>query len=98
MRRLFFASSLLVLAIIGYAVSGISAQSAERWPVGPGDRVRLWYPGESGVACTITSIQNDFVSCAAQQPVDRFPMVVQTRNEWFNLRTLKSIERLPNER
>jgi hypothetical protein len=98
MRQVFLASSVLVLAMIGYAVSGISAQTNSPWPISTGDRIRLWYPGESGVNCTVALIRNDFVRCAPDPPVDRFSPLMQ-RDEWFNLRTLRSIERLPtNER
>ena len=98
MRRVFVASSVLVLAMIGYAMSAISAQSSSGWPIAVGDRVRLWYPAESGsgVKCTVASIRNDFVRCAPEQ-LDPF-MATQNREEWLNLRTLRSFERLANDR
>jgi hypothetical protein len=96
MRRVFAASSVLVLAMIGYAVSAISAQSGSGWPIAAGDRIQLWYPGERGVKCTVASIRNDFVRCTPE-PVDPF-LPMQTRDEWLNLRTLRSFERLANER
>ena len=97
MRRVFVASSILVLGIIGYAVSPGSAQTSSDSPVAVGDQIRLWYPDSgSGIKCTVASVRNDFVRCAPEQ-ADTFTPVA-TRNEWFNLRTVKSFERLVNER
>lgn len=97
MRRVFVASSALALTMIGYAVVPGSAQSSGDWPLAVGERIRLWYPDSgSGTNCTISAIRNEFVHCAQEQP-DRF-MPIYTRDEWFNLRTLKSFERLPNDR
>jgi hypothetical protein len=97
MRRFFVASSVLALAMIGYAVATSSAQSTAAGPIALGDRVRLWYPDSgSGVTCVVTSVSDDFVRCASAQG-DPF-MPIQVRDEWFNLRTLRSFERLPNDR
>ena len=97
MRGVFVASSILVLGIIGYAVSPGSAQTSSDSPVAVGDQIRLWYPDSgSGIKCTVASVRNDFVRCAREQ-ADAFTPVA-TRDEWFNLRTVKSFERLVNER
>ena len=96
MRRVFAASGVLVLAMIGYAVSGISAQSSTSVVV-TGDRLRLWYPGNgAGTKCTVASVSNDFIRCEPEQ-IDRF-ITTPTREEWLNLRTLRSFERLPTDR
>jgi hypothetical protein len=97
MRRVFAASGVLALAMIGYAVSGISAQSSSTSLVATGDRLRLWYPGDgAGTKCTVASVRNDFIRCEPEQ-IDRF-ITTPTREEWLNLRTLRSFERLPNDR
>jgi len=97
MRRVFVASSALAVAIIGYAVSPGAAQTSSGGPIAVGDRIRLWYPDSgSGITCTVESVRNDFVHCAPER-ADPFNQVA-TRDEWFNLRTLKSFERLANDR
>jgi len=97
MRRVLVASSVLALATIGYAVSPSSAQTSSDWPIAVGDRIRLWYPDSgSGIKCTVASVRNDFVRCAPEQGDPFMPMA--PRDEWFNLRTLRSFERLANDR
>src|SRR4051812_14335597 len=96
MRRVLGAATVLALATIGYLVMPISAQSSGDWPVTVGERVRLSYPGSDSVKdCTIAAVRNDFVRCAPEQN-DTFAWI-QTRDEWFNLRTLRSLERLSND-
>ena len=74
MRRVFVASSVLVLAMVGYAVSGISAQSGFRTSlVATGDRLRLYGTRETARApeCTVASVRSDFIRCEPAQ-IDRF--------------------------
>ena len=97
MKRVVAASSVLALVMIGYAVSASSAQSVNEFPIAVGQRLRLWYPESgSGITCTIAAVRNDFVRCTLEQ-VGRF-QTTPAREEWFNLRTLRSFERLTNDR
>jgi hypothetical protein len=97
MRRVFVASGAIAVAIIGYAVSPGAAQTSGDAPIAVGDRIRLWYPDSgSGIKCTVASVRSDFVHCAPEQGDPFAP--VATRDEWFNLRTLRSFERLANDR
>jgi len=96
MRGMFAALCVLVVAMMGYAVSGTSAQSVVgNIRISPGDRVRLFYSGESPTSCTVAEIRGDFVSCRPEN-VDPF-MRRPDRERWYNTRMVTAFERVLSE-
>jgi hypothetical protein len=84
---------LVVVALLGYASSGTSAQAeATQAGITSGEKVMLAFdPDRSGTSCTVIAVRGDFVGCKAETQDAGFGRTSYDR--WYNLRLIVRIER-----